>query len=220
MASCLVTSSPAALAEPAGIEDADWALAWIAKRQTVLPKRLHPPGPSADQVQRLLMAAAAAPDHGCLLPWRFIDVPGHARDALGEVFAQALHERDPAATPEQLAQARDKARRAPLLWLLVVDSGAKEVDVPLHERLISAGCAVQNVLLMATFMGYGSALTSGKALASPMLRQAFGLAATELPVCFVSIGTVAQARAVRERPVLQRLISSWTPDQPPPKANP
>lgn len=209
------TSSPKppamAAAWPIGAEAADWALEWIAKRQTVLPKRLRAPGPSAAQVQQLLVAAATAPDHECLQPWRFIEVPPSARGALGDVFAQALCERDPTATDEQQAQAREKAQRAPLLWLLVVDGRPRQPEVPLHERLISAGCAVQNVLLMATVMGFGSALTSGKALASPLLRCAFGLSAEELPVCFISIGTVERARPPRQRPAPQRLISVWTP---------
>lgn len=193
------------------VEGADWALEWITRRQTVLPKRLVAPGPSRAEIERLLTAAAAAPDHGQLLPWRFIDVPVAAREALGDVFAQALRERDPAATTEQQAQAREKARRAPLLWLLVVDARPRTEDVPVRERLISAGCAVQNIMLMAMAMGYGSALTSGKALDSAVLRQAFALSDADMPVCFLSIGTVRQSRPPRARPVPAQFFSVWAP---------
>lgn len=190
-----------------------WAQEWIARRQTVLPKRLAAPGPDEGQRLALLRAAAAAPDHGQLVPWRFIDIPLTAREALGDVFAQALRERDANATQEQLQQAREKARRAPLLWLLVVNGdpqlGAE--PVPWRERLLSAGCAVQNVLLLATAMGYGSALTSGKALDATCLRRAFALHANEVPVCFVNIGSVVQARPVRARPEPERIFSVWTP---------
>lgn len=92
------------LGDPVMVEAGAWALEWIQRRQTVLPKRLAPPGPDAQQCQALLLAAAAAPDHGQLLPWRFIAVPEQARPVLGEVFAQALRERDPAATAEQQTQ--------------------------------------------------------------------------------------------------------------------
>lgn len=196
--------------EPWREESAAWALEWVQRRQTVLPKRLTAPGPDAQQCEALLQAAAAAPDHERLLPWRFIAVPPAARAALGEVFAQALRERDPTATAEQQAQAREKAARAPLLWLLVVD-GRPHEDVPVRERLISAGCAVQNVMLVATAMGYGSALTSGKALDSAVLRRAFALSDTDIPVCFLSIGTVTQAKPPRERPQPAAFFSVWTP---------
>lgn len=193
---------------------AAWAQEWIARRQTILPKRLGPPGPDEAQQQALLRAAAAAPDHGQLVPWRFIDIPATARAALGEIFVRALSERDPSATPQQLQQAREKARRAPLLWLLVVNANpalTTEASVPVRERILSAGCAVQNVLLLATAMGYGSALTSGKALDATLLRDAFALNEYELPVCFLSIGTVTQARPVRSRPEPARFYSVWTP---------
>jgi nitroreductase len=183
----------------------------IHARQTVLPKRLLAPGPDADQLQALLGAAAAAPDHGQLLPWRFVIVPRGERASLAEVFAHALRERDATATPEQLDQAREKAHRAPLLLLVVVDGQCGDPAVDLAERILSAGCAVQNMLLMATAMGYGSALTSGKALGSQALRQRFDLGAGEQALCFLSVGTVAARRPARTRPAVADYCSTLGP---------
>ena len=90
---------------------AELAAALLQARQTILPKRLGAPGPDAAQLQAILAAAAHAPDHGCLLPWRFVLVPDAARAALGQAFADALRERDAQATPEQQEQAREKAVR-------------------------------------------------------------------------------------------------------------
>src|SRR5574337_111222 len=154
---------------------ADWVAALLQARQTILPKRLGAPGPDAAQLQAILAAAAHAPDHGCLLPWRFVLVPQDARAALAEVFAQALRERDPEATPAQQEQAREKAYRAPVLLLVVVDELAGDPEIAPGERILSAGCAVQNLLLTATALGFGSALTSGKALQSRALRALFAL---------------------------------------------
>lgn len=110
------------------------------------------------------------------------------------MFAQALLERDPGATPEQCGQAREKAFRAPVLMLVVVDGERGDPEIDLAERLLSAGCAVQNMLLMATAQGYGSALTSGKALKAASLRALFRLSACEQALCFISIGTVLVAQ--------------------------
>jgi hypothetical protein len=71
------------------------AQALISSRQNVSPKRLVEPGPSAEQLEALLSLAAAAPDHGLLMPWRFILVPAGQRQHLAEVFALALIDRDP-----------------------------------------------------------------------------------------------------------------------------
>jgi nitroreductase len=186
---------------------AEWAAALIHGRRTTLPKRLAAPGPDAGQLQQILGAAAAAPDHGELVPWRFVLVPGGARAALAEAFAQALRERDRAATAEQLAQAREKAFRGPVLLLAVARSEGGDESIPATERLVACGCAIQNMLLMATALGYGSSLTSGKALDSEPLRSLFGLQPGEQALCFMTLGTIASQRRARARPPVERYVS-------------
>lgn len=195
----------------------DWsalACELIHARKTVLPKRLADPGPDAGQLQQILGAAAAAPDHQQLLPWRFITIASADRAALADLFVQALLERDALATPEDQARAREKAFRAPMLMLAVVDAErGDDPDVDLNERVLSAGCAIQNMLLVATAMGFGSALTSGKALKSRALRSAFGLGPAEHALCFVSIGTPKGSRPGRLRPAAGDYVSPFVPRQ-------
>ena len=178
----------------------DWTVALIAGRQNFTPRRLAEPGPSQLQLHDLLDAAAAAPDHGELTPWRFVLIPESARARLGGVFSDALLERDASATAQQQADARAKAFRAPCLLLAIVDLRERSPSIPEFERLVSLGAAIQNMLLLSRAMGFGSGLSSGQALRSSALRKAFGLATDEHGVCFVSFGTVAKAKAVRARP--------------------
>ena len=192
-------------------EVAELAQALIQTRQSTLPKRLAGPGPDAAQTQTILAAAASAPDHHELLPWRFVLVPAGARDRLAEVFATALVERDASATPQQVAQAREKAYRSPLLLLAVVRLRDDDAEIEPHERIVSAGCAVQNMLLMAHAQGFGGALTSGKALQSAPLRALFGLQPDEQALCFVNIGTVAKPKRARARPQAAQYVSVLQP---------
>ena len=184
----------------------EWAAALMQRRQTVLPKRLVAPGPGPAQLDLIFRSAAAAPDHGELLPWRFVVIPSAARPALAQAFATALLERDPDATSGQVAQAREKAQRSPVLLLVVVRLGSADEEIPDCERLLSAGCAIQNMLLVATAMGYGSALTSGKALGSRAFEDLFSLTPTERAVCFVSLGTASSRKPVRRRPEPARFV--------------
>src|ERR1035437_4970333 len=97
----------------------DFALTLMHSRQNILPRHLVPPGPTPQVMQDILAAAAAAPDHRQLLPWRFVIVPAPGRARLAEVFGLALLDRDPNATQEQIERAREKAHRAPFLMLAV-----------------------------------------------------------------------------------------------------
>ena len=200
--------NPPALGHPRPPEVVELAHALIHTRQTILPKRLAEPGPDTAQLQAILGAAASAPDHHELLPWRFVVVPAAARHRLAEAFAAALIERDASATPQQVDQAREKAHRSPLLLLAVVRLRDDDVEIEPHERIVSAGCAVQNMLLMAHAQGFGGALTSGKALQSAPLRALFGLHENEQALCFVNIGSVVKARPVRIRPQAAQYVST------------
>jgi nitroreductase len=205
--------APAPTAAPA--EQATAALnaaALIAHRQTILPKRLAEPGPDESQLDQIFRAAGAAPDHNERLPWRFVIIPASQRERLAVAFASSLRERDPLATAEQLEQAREKAFRSPTLLLAVVDTGSPDDDIPPAERYISAGSAIQNMLLMATAQGFGSSLTSGKAMESKGLRDLFALRDTEHAVCFVSIGTAAKRKPPRARPDPARFVSTLGPE--------
>ena len=203
-------------------ELSEFANALIHSRQHVSPRRLHEPGPSAQQLQDILATAGAAPDHGKLVPWRFVVVPAGQRERLADVFGQALLDRDPTATPAQIESAREKAHRSPFLMLAIArlaerhacataapaTSGeAGETEVSDAERLVSFGCAIQNMVLSAHAAGFGSGLTSGQALASPRLRTLFGLLDNEQAVCCINLGTVTQHRPVRLRPSLSDYVS-------------
>lgn len=177
-----------------------WMEAAIWGRQHIGPKHLQAPGPSDAQVRRLFLSAAAAPDHDQLRPWRFIVMGASTRDTLAQAFADALVERDAKASPEQLADARAKAFRGPCLILAVADLRNPNPAVPDAEKILSLGCAVQNLLLSAQAQGYATGLTSGKALSSRAFRNAFGLQEGEQAVCFISVGTPTKQRPRKPRP--------------------
>ncbi len=203
----------------------EFAKALIHSRQNVSPRRLIEPGPSAQQLQDILGAAAAAPDHGQLRPWRFVVVPVAQREILAKVFGQALQDRDPQATLEQVENAREKAHRAPFLMLAIArltdlpaPSGAapgrgaqhpqaSEAEVNDAERLVSLGCAIQNVLLSAHAAGFGTGVTSGQALTSMRLRALFELRENERAVCCINIGTVAKHKPAPLRPQVSDYVS-------------
>lgn len=182
------------------LAEIDLVEALIQSRQHIGPKHLIEPGPSREVLLRLLESAAAAPDHEQLRPWRFIVIGTDSRPRLADAFAQALLERDPKVQATQIDDARRKAYRGPVLLLAVVDLRNPNPDVPDAEKLLSLGCAIQNLLLAALVHGFASGLTSGRALSSTSLRQAFGIEEGEQAVCFINLGTASRARPRKLRP--------------------
>ena len=177
-------------------------------RQTVLPKRLIEPAPDADSLSKWLTCATSAPDHDQLRPWRMVYIPTSQRDKLGQAFADALVERDATASQAQIEQARDKAIRAPVLLIVVVNSEVGDPSIDMNERVMSDGCAVQNLLLMATALGWGSALTSGKAMKSQALRRLLALRYHDHAICCLSVGTIKEHRSRGNRPSMEDVVQT------------
>lgn len=174
----------------------------IHGRTHISPKRLGEPGPNASQKEIILLAANAAPDHGRMVPWRFIEIQESSRSILGETFSECLLDRDVNATTIQLQEARDKAFRGPLLLLAIANYHDEGNEISRQEKLISLGCAIQNILLSAYASGFGSGLSSGRALQSDRIRNLFQIAENEEPICFITIGTVLKNKPDRVRPGL------------------
>ena len=86
--------------------------------------------------------------------------------------------------------------------------GPAEPDIPAPERLVSLGCALQNMLLSAHAMGFGTGRTSGRAMGSARLRTLFALTEGEQPACFVNIGAISKYKPQRPRPGASEFVSS------------
>ncbi|MEP6998223.1 MAG: nitroreductase [Betaproteobacteria bacterium] len=152
------------------------------------PIGLTEPAPGAAALSSILRAAARAPDHGRLRPWRFIVIDGSARNALGDVLAAALREREPDLPEAAIDKERRKPLRAPLI--IVVAARLREhKSVPGLEQIIAAGAAAQNILVAAHALGFGGFWRTGTAAYDDAVKLALGLTAGDAIVGFLYLGT-------------------------------
>jgi nitroreductase len=187
------------------MNDELWEL--FSARRNVGLRRLQAPGPDDAGLRRILGAAAQAPDHGQLRPWRFILIPADRRADLGEVFAQAVALREPGSEDAARAAAHAKAFHAPCLLVAVSIDDPAAGPVTTQEKLVSLGCAIQNMLLAAHVLGLASGLASGGALDTPAMRRLLRLAAPERAVCFIGFGSGTCAKPRGPRPLPEEFFS-------------
>ncbi len=179
-----------------------------ARRST--PSRLlAAPGPSAEQLERMLRAAVRVPDHGRLVPWRFLVVEGAARAHLGSRLAERWREREPDADEAALEKERQRFAHAPCI-VTVIARIAEPHRIPAQEQLLSAGCVCFALLLAAEAEGFGAQWLTGWAAYDPRIGAALGLAEGERVAGFIHIGTPSERIAERERPDVAGLLGRWT----------
>lgn len=183
---------------PPSFTDELWSV--LAARRNISLRRLHAPGPDEESLQRICEAAGHAPDHAKLRSWRFIMIPTHKRSELGMAFVDALAQREPAYDEQARKAAYDKAFHAPCLLVAILRDAMECPDTPSSERLISLGCAIQNMLTAAQALGLASGLASSASLAAPGMRRVLGLGPAEQAVCFIGFGTTEKIATPRPRP--------------------
>src|ERR1700674_2483122 len=99
--------------------------------------RLAEPGPSPEDLDRLLQAAALAPDHGRLKPWRLIVLKDAVREAFTAAAAEAKRARLPAMTAEQLAAEREKMSRSPAIVVIGCALNREQTKIPEIEQVVA-----------------------------------------------------------------------------------
>jgi len=183
-------------------------VSWLAERRSVAVKRLGPPAPSNDEMQQILRAALAAPDHGALRPWRIIVCTPDSRERLASLFVVARLAINPSATDLELSREREKAVRPPVL-LAMVAAPKIGLSIPEIEQIASAGAALQSILLSAHGLGYGAIMLSGSRCAAENVRAALGVKAGETILGFISIGTIVDTPKLASRPDLGDVVQTF-----------
>ena len=185
-------------------------LRFLDARRSVPSKQLGTPGPDDATLLRMLASAVRVPDHGKLVPFRFLRIQGEARHALGERLAARTLHLDPAAADAVVAKDRARFSHAPVIITVVarLTSGHK---VPEQEQLLTAGSVCFALLQSAQALGFGAQWLTGWMAYDDAVAETLGLAADEKIAGFIHIGTPQLDAPERERPDPAALLSDWTP---------
>lgn len=183
----------------------------LERRRSVGAMRLSDPGPAPHDLRRMLAIAARVPDHGALVPWRFVLVEGAARAALAARLGEAclaVPGQDPQAA-QRIAQKLALLFGHPPLVVLVVSRPDPAASIPAWEQMLSAGAACMNLITAATALGFGANWLTGWAASHPAARPVLGLADGETLAGIIPIGTASEPSPERPRPDLSRIVTAW-----------
>ncbi len=170
--------------------------------------KLSKPGPDREALLQILGAAARAPDHGRLRPWRFLLIEGKARYRLGELFVSALRARKPDATPEEIKKNEEAPQRAPIVITVIarLDHNPK---VPQIEQMLSAGCAAHGILLAAQALGFGAIWRTGDNCYDPHVKAGLGLSENEEIIGYIYVGSPLGAPKPLPDIRVEDLLQTW-----------
>lgn len=181
----------------------------LQTRRSAKPRELTGPGPSADQLERMLTIAARTPDHGTLTPWRFVIVADDQREALAALLQRALVDENPEAT-EAHRQKEDQFAHYAGQLVVLLSAPIPGHKIPVWEQELSCGAAGMNLLLAAHAFGYVAGWVTGWRAYSERVRTAFCKPGERI-AGFIFIGHAARGIKDRPRPALSDVTSEWKP---------
>jgi len=186
------------------IETSPPTLAFLARRRSASALSLIAPGPTDDQLRRLLRLAARAPDHGKLSPWRFVIIRGDAKAR----FVLRLEEIASGRPDAVKAAAKLGKIRVPPLTVAVI-SRYFEGEIPEWEQRLSAGAVCTLLVLAAQAMGYGANWITDWYAYDEAATRLLGLGEGERVAGYVHLGTSADAPLERVRPEIGAIVEAW-----------
>ena len=182
-------------------------IGWINSRRSM--GNLDVPAPTHTQIESAIACAATAPDHKKLRPWRFIVTEGDARHELGRALAKAAQEKalqDGETLSEKTIQKTlAMPLRAPVI-ITVVTQMQTHKKVPPFEQMLSAGAAVQNLILALKAQGFSTVWRTGLLCNEPAVKAYFEVGSDDYVTAFVYTGTSPKDESKRKPIDIEPLV--------------
>lgn len=170
----------------------------LATRRSAPAQSLATPGPSSEQIDRILHLGARTPDHGKLFPWRFVVMGPVSRAELAQAL-RPLADRQPG--PDKARAVLSKLVAAPVT-ILVVSTPVPSLKVPVWEQQLSAGAVCMNIEHAANALGFSASWITDWYSYDEEAKALYGVGPDEQVAGFVHLGSLAEAPLERPRPDL------------------
>lgn len=150
-------------------------------------------------IEKMLEAAALAPNHRLTQPWRFYVLGPEARDAYGLALGnrKAKKVNDPALADE--TRVRTAAEHRALPCMIAVAMTESENEETRREDFGAVMMAVENLCLAAVGVGLGTHIKTGAIMDDPAARAAVGVPEGERIVAVLNVGEPAEVPPEKPR---------------------
>jgi nitroreductase len=184
------------------------ALAALHGRRSI--RQFNPREVSRAEIETLLDAAVAAPNHRLTQAWRFYVMGPEARRAYGLALGnrKAKKIEDAVAAETMRNQVADEHMALPLMIAVaVVEDANPEIR---EEDLAATMMAIQNISIAAVALGLGTHIKTGAVMQDPAACVAVGVGEGERIVAVINVGEPTIVPAAKERKPAASL-TTWLP---------
>jgi nitroreductase len=186
------------------------AIDLLTNRRSVLVRHMSGPGPSQDELNRIIEAGMRVPDHGKIGPWRIQIINKAGQAALGDLCAELYKEEHGERANDKMVEfERERPGRAPVL-LAVTSRIEVPHNIPELEQRLSGGALCMNILNASHALGYGAQWLTEWPAFNDAVKKMLGHDPSVDIIGFIYIGTPTQEPKPRNRPDIEAVVSEWS----------
>lgn len=149
-----------------------------------------------DIIERIILAAQAAPNHRKTRPLRIAVLEKNARLGFGNVIADTMQTNDEGQA--KVAKTRTKYERAPVVLVVAAAQGTSELETQENHYAVAAG--IQNMLLMIESLNMTALWGSPAKKTNQAMTQFCNFSDTDHVVGIVYLGWPTTQPEMRVRP--------------------
>ena len=178
---------------------------FLLSRRSHSVQTLVKPAPNQRTLKKILTAASRTPDHGKLVPWRFLILDNQIMPKVAKKILEIGGIKG--VDPDKLQKNVNTFLKSPLV-VAVVSSPRSNSRIPLIEQQLSAGAVCLSLLNAAHAEGWGANwLTGWMSYDEIFSKTVLKLTEPESVAGFIHIGTKTSKPVERERPDLAKIMS-------------
>lgn len=165
----------------------------IRARRSTYADRFMGGGMPEELLYRVLENATWAPTHKLTEPWRFVVIMGELMADYGEFMVDYYRDSYKDLDEDRRQKKESYLKTYPLkasCMVAVICQFNRTVNLPEWEEIAAVACAVQNMALTCTSLGYGSYWATGGSAIDYV--EKLGLQENEKPMGLFFIGKVAK----------------------------
>ena len=177
---------------------------FLLNRRSRPAKTLSTPIPKKDELLEILAAGARTPDHGKLVPWRFIVLKGKTLSKLGSLVEKiGVNE---SISEDKIAKAKKQLDDGHLA-VAVIEVQRESEKIPSIEQTYSAGAVCLSLLNAALAAGWGANwLTGWHVYNTEFQKSGLELSDNETIAGLIYMGTETIIPPDRPRPNLDEIV--------------
>lgn len=161
----------------------------IRQRRSIFPKDFSGEKVSRAEVELLLENAHWAPTHGKTEPWFFKVYSGDALQSLGEAHAALYKQEMPADQFQEVKYEKLKKRPTECSHVIAICmKRGKNPKIPAIEEVSAVACAVQNMYLTTTALGFAGYWSPSGMTYHPGMKEIMGLGEEDQFMGFFMLG--------------------------------